>query len=205
MVDDEDDLDISTEIWKLFGKNKSQYVERDVFSDDEDMEADARDVEREELKRCVLIIFLGALPLMDYALVTVWRKRKIRWHWKRSGDTKRRSGGRRRCLEGVNSFSPIFCLSPLVLVYCDPCPLIHRALLSPDFSSVLSKLPLYINIQPAFYPTGFNCICLLLSRTPAGSWWITVPFSLLSCAFTVCLSQLLSQVCASISFSLAFI
>jgi len=32
----------------MFGKNKSQYMSRDVFSDEEDMEADASDLEREE-------------------------------------------------------------------------------------------------------------------------------------------------------------
>ncbi|THH19255.1 hypothetical protein EW146_g1876 [Bondarzewia mesenterica] len=42
--------DISVEIWKLFGKNKGDYMRRDVFSDDEDMEADARDLEMEELR-----------------------------------------------------------------------------------------------------------------------------------------------------------
>ncbi|KAI0784275.1 SPT2 chromatin protein-domain-containing protein [Abortiporus biennis] len=42
--------DISTEIWKLFGKDRSSYVARDVFSDDEDMEADAGAVMREEAR-----------------------------------------------------------------------------------------------------------------------------------------------------------
>ncbi|KAJ8489668.1 hypothetical protein ONZ45_g13489 [Pleurotus djamor] len=36
------------EIWALFGKSRSSYVEQSVFSDDEDMEADAGDLEREE-------------------------------------------------------------------------------------------------------------------------------------------------------------
>ncbi|TBU49821.1 hypothetical protein BD309DRAFT_946801 [Dichomitus squalens] len=47
---DEDDVDISSQIWKIFGKDRSSYIERDVFSDDEDMEADAFDVEREEAR-----------------------------------------------------------------------------------------------------------------------------------------------------------
>ncbi|KAI0833235.1 hypothetical protein BC628DRAFT_1307504 [Trametes gibbosa] len=42
--------DISSEIWKLFGKDRSSYIQRDVYSDDEDMEADAFDVEREEMQ-----------------------------------------------------------------------------------------------------------------------------------------------------------
>ncbi|PCH42296.1 hypothetical protein WOLCODRAFT_137828 [Wolfiporia cocos MD-104 SS10] len=42
--------DISSEIWKLFGKDRSRYVANDVYSDDEDMEAGARDLEREELR-----------------------------------------------------------------------------------------------------------------------------------------------------------
>ncbi|KAI0039014.1 hypothetical protein FA95DRAFT_1567390 [Auriscalpium vulgare] len=40
----------SAEIWEMFGKNRDAYVQRDVFSDDEDMEADARSLEAEELK-----------------------------------------------------------------------------------------------------------------------------------------------------------
>lgn len=40
--------DISSEIWKIFGKDRSRYMERDVLSDDEDMEVDARLLEAEE-------------------------------------------------------------------------------------------------------------------------------------------------------------
>jgi len=35
-------------IWQMFGKSRDRYVQRDVFSDDEDMEADASDLEKEE-------------------------------------------------------------------------------------------------------------------------------------------------------------
>ncbi|KZP31780.1 hypothetical protein FIBSPDRAFT_907577 [Athelia psychrophila] len=41
---------VGEEIWKMFGKDRSQYVERDVFSDDEDMEADATAMEMEEYR-----------------------------------------------------------------------------------------------------------------------------------------------------------
>lgn len=40
----------SNEIWKLFGKDRRAYVERDVYSDDEDMEVGAGVLEREELR-----------------------------------------------------------------------------------------------------------------------------------------------------------
>ncbi|OCH95431.1 hypothetical protein OBBRIDRAFT_788320 [Obba rivulosa] len=41
---------LSAEIWKMFGKDRNQYVARDIFSDDEeDMEAGASDLEREEM------------------------------------------------------------------------------------------------------------------------------------------------------------
>jgi len=42
--------DLSTEIWKMFGKDRGSYVRKDVLSDDEDMEADARILEKEELR-----------------------------------------------------------------------------------------------------------------------------------------------------------
>lgn len=39
----------------MFGKDRSTYISRDVFSDDEDMEADATILEREEKMRLDLI------------------------------------------------------------------------------------------------------------------------------------------------------
>ena len=46
---------VKDEIWKMFGKDRNQYVGRDVLSDDEDMEADATALEMEEYRRSVLI------------------------------------------------------------------------------------------------------------------------------------------------------
>lgn len=54
---------VGDEIWKLFGKDRSRYVERDVFSDDEDMEADATALEMEEHRRFVILTF--ALYLLE--------------------------------------------------------------------------------------------------------------------------------------------
>jgi protein SPT2 len=51
---------IQNEIWKIFGRDRSKYVSRDVLSDDEDMEVDVRALEREELTRCVAGIFCYA-------------------------------------------------------------------------------------------------------------------------------------------------
>ncbi|CAB38158.1 histone H3-H4 chaperone Spt2 [Schizosaccharomyces pombe] len=53
VVSDDDELndrvpDVSSEIWKIFGKRKQDYVSRDVFSDEDDMEATGHDVWREE-------------------------------------------------------------------------------------------------------------------------------------------------------------
>ncbi|KAF9065832.1 hypothetical protein BDP27DRAFT_1331445, partial [Rhodocollybia butyracea] len=45
---DDGPLDVSGLIWDIMGKNRSQYVNMDVFSDDEDMEVDASALEREE-------------------------------------------------------------------------------------------------------------------------------------------------------------
>ncbi|KAG8213458.1 hypothetical protein J3R82DRAFT_11975 [Butyriboletus roseoflavus] len=41
---------LGSEIWKLFGKDRSSYIARDVLSDDEDMEADASAVMKEEMR-----------------------------------------------------------------------------------------------------------------------------------------------------------
>ena len=45
------DSNISSTIWKMFGKDRQQYTSQNVFSDDEDMEADATVLEREEAYR----------------------------------------------------------------------------------------------------------------------------------------------------------
>ncbi|EJD06598.1 SPT2-domain-containing protein [Fomitiporia mediterranea MF3/22] len=43
--------DLSSEIWKLFGKDRNQYMQNDVYSDeDDDMEADADALRREEMR-----------------------------------------------------------------------------------------------------------------------------------------------------------
>jgi len=59
--DDEDDFDdapahddVRSMIWGIMGKNRADYVSRDIISDDEDMEADANALEREEKARYVL-------------------------------------------------------------------------------------------------------------------------------------------------------
>jgi len=41
---------LRSEIWKLFGKDRTAYTQIDVLSDDEDMEADALALETEELR-----------------------------------------------------------------------------------------------------------------------------------------------------------
>ena len=42
-------------IWNMFGRNRDEYVSKDIFSDDEDMEADASCVAREEAIRLVIL------------------------------------------------------------------------------------------------------------------------------------------------------
>ena len=47
----------------MFGKDRSTYVQRDVFSDDEDMEADVTAMEKEELRRSVARFFFSCFWL----------------------------------------------------------------------------------------------------------------------------------------------
>ena len=57
-IDDDDDNvteSIGSMIWNMFGRNRDEYISRDVFSDDEDMEADASFVAREEANRSVVL------------------------------------------------------------------------------------------------------------------------------------------------------
>ena len=61
---------MANEIWNILGRDRNAYVSRDVFSDDEDMEADASILEREEKLRFgyryVLLVFeiLRGLPFL---------------------------------------------------------------------------------------------------------------------------------------------
>lgn len=117
--------DIGSAIWKMFGKKRSQYVQRDVFSDDEDMEVGADDLIREEMRRFVRA-FLQLLPFyLSSTLdshnvvcpsVLAWQRRKTSKLWKKKGDTKRRNGeeGRKeKCAksEVYNFCSVIFLLA----------------------------------------------------------------------------------------------
>ena len=53
-ADSRSGADWRSEIWGLFGKNRDAYVAKDVVSDDEDMEADADALAKEEFRRLVV-------------------------------------------------------------------------------------------------------------------------------------------------------
>ena len=94
--------DFSSEIWKLFGKDRSRYVAADVMSDDEDMEAGASDLEREELRRSVPhhITFPPSQSRLDMLhdlycshldAVRALLAGRMNWLWKKNGVMKKRS------------------------------------------------------------------------------------------------------------------
>jgi protein SPT2 len=60
--------DYRSEIWKIFGKNRSSYVNNAMDSDEDDMEADAMDLEREELRRFVVTRTRGPLRVLMLGL-----------------------------------------------------------------------------------------------------------------------------------------
>lgn len=65
--------DISSEIWRLFGKDRDRYVQNDVYSDeDDDMEVDADALRREELRRCVLIFFFFPFSCCTLFLISCY-------------------------------------------------------------------------------------------------------------------------------------
>ena len=87
---------ISAEIWKLFGKDRNAYVARDVFSDDEDMEAGARDLESEELYRCVIAFLPHDHSRSRCQIVLGLLVARTRKRWKKRDVTKKRSDARGR-------------------------------------------------------------------------------------------------------------
>ena len=96
--------DYRSEIWKLFGKDRSSYVNNTVDSDEDDMEADAMDLEREEMRRfvvtrarspsCVLIVILSSARLAKKEDELALREEKMHEYEKRKkkmgGDKERR-------------------------------------------------------------------------------------------------------------------
>ena len=55
--------DYRDEIWQILGRNRAAYVSMDVFSDEEDMEADATILEKEEQQRFKFSFILVMLSL----------------------------------------------------------------------------------------------------------------------------------------------
>ncbi len=98
---EEEDLpgDLSSTIWSIFGRKRDRYVGMDVFSDDEDMEADARVLEREEKFRSVVPAhreMLGSLIIWLSSSVPVLRRGRIWKPSKKIDDVKRRNEGAKR-------------------------------------------------------------------------------------------------------------
>jgi len=90
--------DYRSEIWKLFGKDRSSYVNNTVDSDEDDMEADAMDLEREEMRRFVASRALGPLPVLIVVcacLVLVSLGRRMSWLSVRRRCTSTRRGRRK--------------------------------------------------------------------------------------------------------------
>ena len=83
----------------MFGKDRNTYVARDVYSDEEDREADALEVEHEEMYRCVHPL-VSVVPLFILCAILAVREllgRRMNWLLRRRNVTRRRSaGGRRR-------------------------------------------------------------------------------------------------------------
>ena len=70
--------DYRSEIWKLFGKDRSSYVNNTVDSDEDEMEADAMDLEREEMRRFVVTRTCGPLRVLMVICVRVFSARLAR-------------------------------------------------------------------------------------------------------------------------------
>jgi hypothetical protein len=79
----------------MFGKDRGSYVRRDVLSDDEDMEADARVLEKEELRRSVCPFLFSLTCSLTVPTVRALRDWKRRRPWRQSGFTSKRNAGRK--------------------------------------------------------------------------------------------------------------
>jgi hypothetical protein len=85
------------EIWQILGRNRSAYVGMDVISDDEDMEADATILEREEKQRFVFrsILDMSATNVVLY-LAPESRGKRMSSRWRKKSVMRKTSAGGRR-------------------------------------------------------------------------------------------------------------
>ena len=92
--------EISATIWKIFGRNKSDYEGVDVYSDEEDdMEVNAAELRREELRRYDAIhsrLTFWMMLTLVCLLVRDSLKERMNLPLKRRDVTKRISAGRRK-------------------------------------------------------------------------------------------------------------
>jgi protein SPT2 len=86
----------SSEIWKLFGKDRSKYVQQDVYSDDEDMEVGAGVLEREELRRSVISSPSRVTLLTKIPSVRASPKKRMKQPLSRRSVTRKKNVVRRR-------------------------------------------------------------------------------------------------------------
>ncbi|TFY82127.1 hypothetical protein EWM64_g1881 [Hericium alpestre] len=110
------DSNISDQIWRIFGKDRGAYVQRNVYSDDEDMEADASALEREEKRRSFFYIWFIFFTLTARRTAPDLHERKMRRRKpkneeerKRSADEKRSAGGRAITNRFMRA-EPFFCM-----------------------------------------------------------------------------------------------
>ena len=132
--------DYRSEIWKLFGKNRSAYVNDMVDSDEDDMEADAMDLEMEELRR--FVVFKSLRLWRVFIFLCLWlapaslgRKMSRPSARRRCASTRRGRGrwkGRRNVGElgsqvppQAPGSPPFRLLLPPKNSYCLTSPLIH--------------------------------------------------------------------------------
>jgi len=78
--EEEDEVpgNISSMIWGMFGRNRDSYMSMDVFSDEEDMEADATTVAREEARSSRIALTEDQLALEEERRHEEEKRRKKR-------------------------------------------------------------------------------------------------------------------------------
>ena len=153
--------DYRSEIWKLFGKDRSSYVNDVVDSDEDDMEADAMDLEKEELRRFVVFRLLGSFGVL--MVLRVWlvpallgRKMNKRFVRRRCMSMRR---GRRRWRRNVGKLGLVGFL-PREFRGRHPVPSLSippRGLPPPTQNNVFAVLQLDFLLHHCRSPTLFIC------------------------------------------------
>lgn len=151
------------EIWQILGKNRSNYVSIDVFSDDEDMEADTTLLEKEEEQRLRLRFMFVVLSLTTRTLLVLGlQRKKMCLPWKKKNVTRMKSADERRRGRGKLRGAPARCNLDLTTLVMQISHHLHPVLKDPPSRQMSMFDVLMVHSHSLSYMDGLRTFTLQL-------------------------------------------